>query len=392
MASGGGLALIDPKGDLVEAVLANVPDQRRDDVVILDPADLDQPVGFNPLHLRTGQSPDIAADAITATFAQLWPETGVRTLDVLSAAVSTLTRRNAALVADGQPNQATLLDVPRLLTDPGFRRGLVGSLDDEVLLGFWAGYYAQSAGQAGEVIAPVMRRLRQFLSPASLRGVLGQAEPRFDPGSVFDPDHPTILLVPLNRALLGEHTAQLFGALVTARLWQETLNRAATPADRRRPVSVILDEAPDLLRLPLNLGDALAQARGYGVGFTLAAQFRSQWPPTLRDAIDANTLSKICFRQPAADAKAMANITTGQVNADDFAALGHYQIYASLAQDGHPGPWFSADTLPPLTPTSDPTTARRHSRQHHGRAVPDANTSHPNKPPTETLGRKRRQP
>jgi hypothetical protein len=399
LAGGYGLALIDPKGDLVQAVLGSVPATRHGDVVVLDPTDQTRPVGFNPLRVGAGQSPELVADAVTATFAQLWPETGVRTLDVLSAAVSTLTRRNANLTASGHPNRHTLLDVPRLLGDGSFRRQVVGQLDDEVLAGFWAGFEDMSAAQAGEVTAPVMRRLRQFLTPSSLRAVLGQAEPGFDLSAVFDSVRPLAVLVPLNKALLGQQAAQLFGALVVSRLWQATLRRAAIPANGRRPVSVILDEAPDLLRLPLSLGDALAQARGYGVGFTLAAQFRSQWPPGLREAVDANTLSKICFRQPAADARAMAAVSGGQVTAEDLMALGQYETYASLARNGHPGPWLSARTLPPPAPTSLPAEIRQISRQRHGQATtnqrtPELDTASSDSGQTarsEQLGRARRQ-
>jgi hypothetical protein len=392
--TGHGVVLLDPKGDLVEAVLATIPAGRESGVVVLDPTDETRPVGFNPLRVRPSQSPELVADAVTSTIAGLWPDTGVRTLDVLSAAVSTLTRLNAATVMTGRPNQATLLDVSRLLTDQAFRSRIVGQVDDEVLAGFWAAFAADSPGQRAEVIAPVMRRLRQFLSRQSLRGVLGQAEPGFDLARVFagggDEEQKPVVLVSLNKALLGAGVAQLFGALVVSELWNLTLGRAALPVKHRVPVSVVLDEAPDLLRLPLPLGDALAQARGLGVGFTLAAQFRSQWPANLRDAVDANTLSKVCFRQPAADARAMAAIAGGQVEAEDFMALGQYEIYASLARGGHPGDWFSARTLPPPRRTSRPERIRELSRHRYGQTPVEPDQRHDHPAGEESFGRARR--
>jgi hypothetical protein len=392
--AGESVVLLDPKGDLVEAVLTTIPKERQAGLVVLDPTDGERPVGFNPLRVRPGQSPELVADAVTATIAGLWPDTGVRTLDVLSAAVSTLTRLNADVVAAGQPNQATLLDVPRLLTDQAFRSRIVGQVDDEVLAGFWAGFMGDSARQRAEVIAPVMRRLRQFLSRRSLRNVLGQAEPRFDLGQAFAAGGGTrVVLVPLNKAQLGAGTAQLFGALVVSELWNLTLGRAALPTSRRAPVSVVLDEAPDLLRLPLPLGDALAQARGLGVGFTLAAQFRSQWPANVRDAVDANALSKVCFRQPAADARAMAAITGGQVEAEDFMTLGQYEVFASLARDGHPSDWFSARTLPPPARVSDPRAIRQASRRAYGQTSPrPAPKDDQLAAAEESIGRARRTP
>ena len=393
--TGSGMVVIDPKGDLIQSVLSTIPKNRETDVVVLDPTDREHPVGFNPLRVGAGESADITADTITSTIIQLWSDTGVRTFDVLSAAIATLTKHNAALVCQGQLNTMTLLDVPRLIGDPTFQHRILRKLDDEVLAGFWAEFGAMSTAGRSEVVAPVMRRLRQFLAHPSLRAVLGQAEPAFSIADVFAPSRPKALLVPLNKALLGTQTAQLFGSLVVNQVWHETLLRARLPQTKRRPVSIIVDEAPDLLRLPLSIDDALAQARGYGVGFTLVAQFRRQWSTSLRDAVDANALSKICFRLPADDATHMSKLSGGDVAVEDFMNLDRYHIYASLATDGQPGDWFSARTLPPPQPVSNPEQIRRISREHYGQLVAEKSqrTDIPmdeDATETEQLGRRRR--
>ena len=52
LAAGEGLALLDPHGDLAEAVLAHVPRARTNDLVYINPADIERPIGFNPLSAR----------------------------------------------------------------------------------------------------------------------------------------------------------------------------------------------------------------------------------------------------------------------------------------------------------------------------------------------------
>src|SRR3972149_11285409 len=47
IAAGDGLCLMDPHGDLVEAVLQRIPERRLDDVILFDPADIDYPFGLN---------------------------------------------------------------------------------------------------------------------------------------------------------------------------------------------------------------------------------------------------------------------------------------------------------------------------------------------------------
>ncbi|KKL63407.1 hypothetical protein LCGC14_2175390, partial [marine sediment metagenome] len=44
-----GMCLIDPHGDVIETVLDFVPKERIEDVVIIDPGDVEYPVSFNPL-------------------------------------------------------------------------------------------------------------------------------------------------------------------------------------------------------------------------------------------------------------------------------------------------------------------------------------------------------
>jgi len=387
MAGGGSVVVIDPKGDLVQAVLSTMPKNREPDVVVLDPTERDQPVGFNPLQItRRGpndtDSPELVTEAALAVLSQLWQDTGIQTGDILHMSLLTLATLNAAQVAAGEANTGTLVDIPRLLSDQRWREQVLVRIGgshqwrDGLVSGFWAEFAGSSQAQQARLIEPVMRRMRQLLSRRTLRRLLGQPEPRFSIGDVFASRGGTgrILLVPLNKAALGEQTAQLFGSLVVARLWNETLRRASPPTGYRQPVSVIIDEAPDLIRLPLSLDAALAQARGYGVGFTLVSQFHSQWPTDMQGAIEANTLSKICFRLPAADAKAMSVMSGGQVAAEDFMSLQQFHIYASLARDGHPGDWFSGQTLPPPPASSRPERIRRLSRERYGQEPPDTET------------------
>ena len=46
---GHGVAVIDPHGDLAEELLQHIPPSRADHLVYFDPADLEFPIGFNPL-------------------------------------------------------------------------------------------------------------------------------------------------------------------------------------------------------------------------------------------------------------------------------------------------------------------------------------------------------
>jgi len=356
IAAGYGAVVIEPKGDLVVDVLAHIPPERRDDVVVLDAADR-MPVGLNPL-ASSGEPAEVTADLLLAVFKALYADSwGPRTQDILHACLLTLARRD----------DATLVMLPLLLTDTGFRRSLTSGIHDPLALeSFWAWYEQLTAGERAQAIAPLMNKLRQWLLRPSLRAVLGQREPRFQLSQVFT-EHK-ILLVPLRKAILGPEAAALLGSLVVAQLWQAIQARAAVPASKRRPVLVYIDEVQDYLHLPTDLSDALAQARGFGVGFTLAHQYLGQLPPPMRAAVLANARSRVCFQLNREDAAQLAK-GHPELSADDFPALGQYQVYASLFAHGAVSPYASGVTLPPSPATSRPAELLRASRQRYGRPL-----------------------
>jgi hypothetical protein len=364
MAAGRGLVVIDPKGDLINDLQQQVPASRTTDVVVLDPLDA-EPVGLNPLR-TPGRSAEAAADGVLAVFRALYADAwGPRTNDILHACLLTLTRH-----AD-----ASLVMVPLLLSNDGFRRSLTSGVSREDPWGlgtFWAWYEATSDAERAAAVAPLMNKLRSVLLRPGLRAVLGQTKPRFMISDVFTGRR--ILLVNLAKGLLGPEASALLGSLVIAQLWQAMLARAAINPRLRHPVMIYVDEVQDYLHLPTDLGDALAQARSLGGCFTLAHQFFAQLPPAMRAAVLANARSRVYFQLPHDDAVIAAR-GHGEVTPEDFTALGTYEVYASLLADGNATPYALATTRPPMPATSDAEQIRRISRERYGRPLSEVEAS-----------------
>ena len=369
--AGRGVLLIDPKTDLVADILARIPEQRRDDVVVIDPTS-SRPVGINPL-ARTqtarsapsssgggvpggGASPELVADTVLATlkgvFAESW---GVRVEQVLSAALVTLARTPGA----------TLVDLPLVLTNTAYRQQLIAASGADPLgTGqFWAAYEALSEAQRQQWVGPVLTRLQPFLIRPHLRATLGQAAPSFDLGEVLT--RRRIVLVSLNKGVLGAESARLLGSLLVGQLWPLILARAAVEPSRRHVVSVFIDEVQDYLSLPGSLADALAQARSLGAAFHLAHQYRGQLPAALKAGIDANARNKIIFSLSAADAAELARQAIG-LEAADFQLLPRFGVYARTMHHGRENPWCHATTLPPTPPTQDALALRASSQARYG--------------------------
>jgi hypothetical protein len=387
------VAVLDPKRQLIDDILARIPDHRLDDVVVLDASD-DAPVGFNPLDVA-GRSPDVVVDGILAVFEAIFRDGwGPRSSDIFSACLRTLARASTAT------HPATLVDLPRLLTDAKFRRTQVGRVrDDMALAGFWAWYEAQSPQAQAAAIAPPLNKLRQLLLRPALIRMLDQRGGPFRLRNLFRENK--IVLVPLNEGLIGPGTASLLGSLVIADLWQATQERANEPGAAERPAMVYVDEAPRFLNLPVSLADALAVSRSLGVGWILAAQFRAQFPAPLVKAVDMNARSKIQFATEYDDARDTAKLTRDLV-AEDFLALPRYHAYVNLVADGHPSGWALVKTLPPPPTTTDPAAVRATARANYAptpisvateTTAPAEETTAPEPvtpPVIDKIGRKRR--
>jgi len=337
IAAGRPVVVLDPKQQLISDILARLPEERIGDVVELNAADA-SPVGFNPLDI-SGRDPDVVVDGILAVFQAVFTDGwGPRTADIFSAGLRTLAR------ASTTEHPATLLDLPRLLTDATFRRRQVGRVQDDVALaGFWAWYESQSPAAQAAAIAPPLNKLRQFLLRPALMRMLDQRDGKFRLRDVFKDNK--VVLVPLNEGLIGPGTASLLGSLIIAEIWQATQERANAAASTT-PGVVYVDEAPRFLNLPVSLADALAVSRSLGVGWFLAAQFREQFPPALRAAVDINARSKLQFATEHGDAQAAAKLAPG-LTAEDFIALPRFHAYANLVAGGRPSGWALVETLPP---------------------------------------------
>jgi hypothetical protein len=391
-AAGMGLLLIDPKSDLADDVLARLPESRVQDVVVLDPSATDRPVGFNLIGgLRSEQDKELVVDNVVHIMAELWHSSfGPRTTDVLRNSLLTLTHTTAA---DG--SAFTLAEVPELLTNPSFRRRVTAQPGvPEGVRPFWHAYEEMGDAQRVQIIAPSMNKLRAILTRSSLRLTLGQSQ-GFDLSELFTKRR--IVLVPLSKGLIGTDTAQLLGALLVASLWQATLARAAVPAEQRRPVTVYLDEFQDVLRLPLDIADMLAQARGLGVGLTLAHQQLGQLSEAIKSAVLGTARSSVVFQLDYDDAQRMAQ-RFAPLTREDLMGLAAYEVALRLNVGNttlHP---VTGMTLPLPDAHRDGRLLAEQSRERYGPARDDveaalrARVNPPaGSPSGPALGRRRRE-
>ncbi len=361
MEQGRGVILLDPKGDLVSTILERVPVHRRDDVIVLDPADTSRPVGLNPLRSTDAVSAEVVVENLVGMFKSLYSYSwGPRLDDILRAALLTLAG------AEG----TTLCEVPLILTNPAYRRRLVGRLDDPVgLESFWGWYEGLSDAERQTAVGPVLNKVRAFTMRPTVRAIIGQSQPELSMRQVLADGK--ILLCSLASGLLGEEAASLLGALIVAELWHATTARSGVAPTSRRPVMAYLDEWHHFVHLPTPMASVLAEARGLGLGMTLAHQHLDQLSAEAKHAVLANARSRVLFQLSASDARVMARELGGLLTADDLQGLGAFEVAAQIFAAGTTQAPATGRTRPLSEQISDPMVIRATSRARHGVARED---------------------
>jgi Type IV secretion-system coupling protein DNA-binding domain len=292
IARGYGVCVLDPHGDLVDDVLARMPDDRRADVCLLDPADPDYAVGFNVLKATSEVEKNLLASDMVAIFRRHSTSWG----DAMSTVLG-----NTVLALLESPHGGTLLTLRRFLADDRFRRDYIAVIADPYVQHFWEKEYPLIGARS---LGPILTRLDQFLRPRLLREVLGQQEAKLDVGSMVE--GRGIILARLAQGGIGTENAHLLGSLLLTKLHQAVLARQELPPSLRHPHYVYIDECQHFIGE--SVGALLSEARKFGVGFTLAHQYLGQLDgvPGVQDALRTNAHTRIMFRAGDDDAKELA--------------------------------------------------------------------------------------
>lgn len=352
--AGRSVLVIDPKGDLVTDVLERLPAELHGAVVVIEPGDGKRVVGVNPLR-GPQEEAERRADELLAVFKELFGSgIGPRSSDLLMHALITVAR---------DPN-GTLVDVPALLTNAAFRRRLLPTVSDPLVLGpFWAGFEALGDAQRQTVIAPIQNKLRALTARAAIRRMLGQPDPTFSLDSLCS--EQKVVLVNLNKGLIGPETTRLLGALLLQQLWRAIQRRAATPSKQRVPAMVVVDEWQDFVAA-LDFADVLSTSRGLGVGWTMAHQHLGQLSTDLQAAVLANARSRIAFRPSQKDAGPLAAVLGNSISAAELERLDAYQAVARVLSGNSPSDPFLIQTEPLLKASTPAARLRRTSAEIYG--------------------------
>lgn len=342
MVAGRGFAFIDPHGDAAELLLSKVPEDRIDDVVYFEPADIEHPVGMNMFEWTTEDQKDfIVQEGISMLQSLFDPNNqgyfGPRGQHMF---------RNAALLLMADPKGATFIDIPQCFTDPEFVKSKLKYVKDKAVYDYWTKEFpaSQKSSDAGEVITWFSSKWGPFLSNTIMRNILGQTKSGFNIRQMMD--EKKIFLVNLSKGKLGDINANLLGMILVMKFQQAAMSRADIPEDERKDFCLFVDEFQNFATDSFE--SILSEARKYRLNLFLANQFMTQLTDKIREAILGNCGTIMAGRLGVTDAELMERAFTPVFNAEDLHKQGNYQAIATVMMFNLPSAPFTMSLLPPM--------------------------------------------
>jgi len=336
--AGKGVGVVDPHGEFAERILDFVPENRLDDVIYFNPADIDWPIAFNPLERIDIEHRHLVASGIMGVFKKIWP-------DVWSARMEYIL--NNSLLSLLEYPSSTLLGIMRMFSDKEYRRKITENLEDPVIKAFWLNEFAKYTQRLEtEAVAAIQNKVGQFVSNPLIRNIIGQNHSAFDMRKVMD--EGKILIINLAKGKIGEDNSALLGALMITKLQLAAMSRVDTEEKKRRDFYLYVDEFQNFSTE--SFANILSEARKYRLDLILAHQYIEQLDEKVQAAIFGNVGTLTCFRVGAEDAEFLEKEFLPEFSATDLVNLSKYGVYLKLMIDGVASKPFSAETLEPLKP------------------------------------------
>lgn len=354
--NGHGLGIVDPHGDFAEKIVDYIPSHRINDVVYINPSDVEYPIGFNILEVENEEQKHLVAAGLMGIFKKIWP-------DVWSSRMEYILNNTLLALLD-YPG-STLLGINRMLSDKKYRKRVVSKLTDPVIKSFWQTEFASWEDRyRKEAVAPIQNKIGQFLSASVIRNMVAQVKSTINIREAMD--SRKIVIMNLSKGRIGEDNSRLLGGMLITKIQLAAMERVDTPEKDRQDFFLYVDEFQNFATQ--SFANILSEARKYRLSLIMAHQYVAQLTEEVRDAVFGNVGTIVSFRVGAADALLLAAEYAPTFTEEDLVNLSKYNIFLKLMIDGVASQPFSAATMPPIGhPTGNAEKVIRVSRERYAK-------------------------
>jgi len=332
--NGEGLSVLDPHGELIDDILAFIPKERIDDVVLFEPFDLERPCGLNMLEYDTPEQKDFAVQEMIAIFMKLFPP------EIIGPMFEHY-MRNAmlALMADKE-NPGTLVEIPKMFTDPVFLAERLKKVTDPVVRSFWIKEWGATTGSTrSDMLGYVVSKLGKFIENEMMRNIIGQSHSSFNLDDIMN--GKKIFLANLSKGLTGEINSKLLGMILVSKMQMAAMRRASIEASKRSDFYLYIDEFQNFTTD--SIASILSEARKYRLCLTLAHQYMPQLTDEIREAVLGNVGQMGALRIGAEDAEKLEKQFEPGFSRFDLVNLDNFKMILKILINGKISTPFKMD-------------------------------------------------
>ncbi len=360
---GRGFCFMDPHGDAIEDILTAIPKERAEDVIVFDPSDTQRPFGLNMMEYDPThpEQKTFVINEMIGIFDQLYD------LKATGGPMFEQYMRNAMLLVMDDPDSgSTLMEIPKVLSDEGFRALKLSKCKNPVVIDFWTKEAEKAGGEAAlaNMVPYITSKLTTFISNDMMRPIIAQQKSTINFREVMD--NKKILLINLSKGKIGEINARLLGMVIVGKILMAALSRVTTSEEERVDFYLYLDEFQNVTTN--SISQILSEARKYRLCLILAHQFIGQLKEEISKAVFGNIGSMISFRVGPEDAEFLEKNFAPTFSRQDLVNVDNYHGFARILVDNVLTKPFNISTFPPTSGNQEIANALKElSRLKYGR-------------------------
>jgi hypothetical protein len=335
--NGEGVCMIDPHGSDVQDVLANIPEDRYDDLIYFDPSNTERPLGLNMLEFDPNkpEQKTFVVNELFSIFSKLYsgnPES-------MGPMFEQYFRNATMLVIEDPETGSTLLDVSRVLADEEFRKLKLSRCKNPIVKQFWEKIASKAGGDSSlqNIVPYITSKFDVFLANDIMRPIIAQQNSSFDFRKIMD--DKKILLVNLSKGSLGDINSNLIGLILVGKILMASLSRSDSTSRDYPPFYLYIDEFQNVTTD--SISTILSEARKYKLSLNVAHQFIAQLDEKIKESIFGNVGSMAVFRVGSDDAKFLETQFAPTFIANDIMNIDNYNAYIKMLSGGVPIDPFS---------------------------------------------------
>jgi hypothetical protein len=340
--NGNGFCFIDPHGDAIEDILASIPKERAEDVVIFDPSDITRPFGLNMMEYDPArpEQKTFVINELIGIFDQLYD------LKATGGPMFEQYMRNAMLLIMEDPDSGnTLMEIPKVLADEEFRSLKLSRCKNPTVVDFWTKEAEKAGGEAAlaNMVPYITSKLTTFISNDMMRPIIAQQKSTINFREIMD--NKKILLINLSKGKIGEINARLLGMVVVGKILMNAMSRVDTPEDQRVDFYLYMDEFQNVTTN--SIAQILSEARKYKLCLIIAHQFIAQLKEEISKAVFGNVGSMVVLRVGAEDAEFMEKQFAPVFSKQDLINVDNFKGFAKILVNNLLSKPFNISFYPP---------------------------------------------